>query len=131
MSKAILDALYTRLSGSTLGTTLSGRIYLSEGPPNALLPLLVYAPDNYTVSRIFGGVERHDLAIDFTFYQRVEDGTNIHTLRDQLATALATKLSPTGFDRCVLLIADRGTPAFADDAWSLTDRYRATGFKTS
>lgn len=131
MSKAILDALYTRLSGATLGTTLSGRIYISEGPPDALLPLLVYATDSYQVAKVFGNQERHDLQIDFTFYQRNTGGTTIHTLRDQLETALASKLTPTGYDRCTFILANRGVPSFSDDSWTLTDRYRAIGFKNS
>lgn len=127
--KAILDALATRLGGSTLNTTLGGRLGLDQLAANTALPLMVYRVTGTQTTQLFGGTERFDLTIDFEFFQKSSDGTTMHTLSSQLKTALDASLAATGFDRIVLIRTGAGTPSFADDAWTMIDTYRAVGFR--
>jgi hypothetical protein len=131
-SKAILDAIWTKLAASTLYTTLGGRIALNSLPADTRLPLLVYGPTGEpSISKAFGGVDRYDLELEFTFWQSGSDGTTAYTLSDSLVTALSGTISPTGFDRLTVVRTAVGVPSFSDDCWSISDRYRAVGFKTA
>lgn len=126
--KAILDGIWTRLSGATVYTTLGGRIYLNQGPADALLPLMVYSAAETGVERIMGGVVKYTMDIEFTIFYDNGGTTAIHTIADQLATALSTTATATGFDRISFVRLNGGVPAFSDDSWSMTERYRATAF---
>lgn len=126
--KAILDGIWTRLSGATVYTTLGGRIYLNQGPADALLPLIVYSAPETGVERIMGGVVKYTMDIEFTIFYDNGGTTAIHTIADQLATALSTTATATGFDRISFVRLNGGVPAFSDDSWSMTERYRATAF---
>lgn len=126
--KAILDAIKTRLASSTIGTSLGGRIYLDSGPHDAALPLLVYRIAAASVEQYAGGTAKHSLTIDFQVFYTNSGSTAIHTRMDEIAAAFGTALKPTGFDRATLIRQGRGAPAFADDAWSITDQYRCTAF---
>ncbi len=126
--KAILDGIWTRLSGATVYTTLGGRIYLNQGPADALLPLMVYSAPETGVERIMGGVVKYTMDIEFTIFYDNGGTTAIHTIADQLATALSTSATATGFDRISFVRLNGGVPAFSDDSWSMTERYRATAF---
>jgi hypothetical protein len=131
-AKAILDAVWTKLAASTLYTTLGGRIALNQLPADTRVPLLVYGPTGEpSITKAFGGIDRYDLEMEFTFYQSGSDGTTCYTLSDQLLTGLTGAISPTGFDRLTVVRSAVGVPSFSDDCWSITDRYRAVGFKTS
>lgn len=132
MSKAILDSVQTRLAASTIATTLGNRFALSIAETNTELPNMVYDVETIDSQKIFGGHERYEATFVFTFNARSSYGTSIHTLSSQLETALtATTLSPTGFDRLTFTKLSNGVPSFADDAWTMSDRYRAVGFKIS
>lgn len=126
--KAILDGIWTRLSGATVYTTLGGRIYLNQGPADAMLPLMVYSAPETGVERIMGGVVKYTIDIEFTIFYDNGGTTAIHTIADQLATALSTSATATGFDRISFVRLNGGVPAFSDDSWSMTERYRATAF---
>jgi len=126
--KAILDGIWTRLSGATVYTTLGGRIYLNQGPADALLPLMVYSAPETGVERIMGGIVKYTMDIEFTIFYDNGGTTAIHTIADQLATALSTSATATGFDRISFVRLNGGVPAFSDDSWSMTERYRATAF---
>lgn len=127
--KAILDALATRLASSTLYTTLGGRLGLDELAANTALPLMVYRVTGTQTAQLFGGTERYDLTLEFQFYQKSSDGTQMHTLSSQLKTALDASLAASGFDRIVLIRTSTGTPSYEDDSWTMTDTYRAVGFR--
>ena len=132
MSKALLDAVQTKLAASTIGTTLGNRFALSIAETDAILPLMVYDVESYTTTPIFGTAVRYEVVFFFTFHAKGAYGTAIHTLSTQLETALtAAPLSATGFDRLTFTKLSNGVPSFSDDAWSMTDRYRAVGYKIS
>ena len=126
--KAILDGIWTRLSGSQVYTTLGNRIYLNQGPADALLPLMIYSAPETSVERLFGGIVKYQLDLEFTIFYDNSGTTAIHTIADQLATALSTTTAATGFDRVSFVRLNGGVPAFSDDSWSMTERYRATAF---
>lgn len=126
--KAILDGIWTRLSGSTLNTTIGGRIYLNQGPQDATFPLIVYSSPETNVERLMGGVVKYTMELEFTIFYDNNGTTAIHTIADQLATALSTTATATGFDRISFVRLNGGVPAFSDDSWSMTERYRATAF---
>lgn len=132
MSKALLDAVQTKLAASTIGSTLGNRFALSIAETDAVLPLMVYDVESYTTTQIFGTATRYEVVFFFTFHAKGSYGTAIHTLSTQLETALtAAPLPATGFDRLTFTKLSNGVPSFSDDAWSMTDRYRAVGYKIS
>jgi hypothetical protein len=126
--KAILDSIRIRLAANTINSSLAGRIYLDSGPHDAALPLLVYRVTQANVEQFMGGVAKHSLLIDFQVFYDNAGTTDIHARMEEIQTALASELKPTGFDRAVMVRQTRGTPAFMDDAWSITDQYRCTAF---
>jgi len=126
--KAILDGIWTRLSAATIYTTLGGRIYLNQGPADALLPLMVYQAAEATSERLMGGVVKYTLEVEFTIFYDNAGSTAIHTIADQLRTALSTSASATGFDRITFVQLAGGVPSFSDDSWSMVERYRVTAF---
>lgn len=131
MSKAILDALKTRLYASTsLMTALGNRAYLDSGPVNAALPLLVYRSTGVRTTPIFGSVTRYDLDFEFQFFFNNTGTQDIHTVSALLKTALSTPLSPTGFDRATFVRGEAGAPSFSDDSWTMIETYRAIAFDT-
>ena len=129
-TKAVLDALSTRLTTSTISTTLGGRIAVDQLAANVALPAMIYRVTTADTARLFSGLERYEMRLEFIFYQKAGDGTTMHTLSDQLLVALATSIAPTGFDRVTFIRLTVGAPSFEDDAWTMTDTYRAIGFKT-
>jgi len=132
MSKALLDAVQTKLAASTIGSTLGNRFALSIAETDAILPLMVYDVESYTTTPIFGTAVRYEVVFFFTFHAKGSYGTAIHTLSTQLETALtAAPIAATGFDRLTFTKLSNGVPSFSDDAWSMTDRYRAVGYKIS
>ena len=126
--RAILDAIWTRLAASTVYTTLGGRIYLSQGEADVILPLMVYNSAETTVENLFGGVVKHSMDIEFQIFFDNTGTAIIHTVASQLATALSTTTTATGFDRVSFVRLSSGVPSFADDSWSMTERYRAIAF---
>jgi len=133
--KAILDALKTRLHSTTAFANVFGgvsapRIYLDQGPADAVLPLCVYAPQAGTVERMMGGVVRHQFEVEFRFFTTAPQAAALHTAVAELSSALATPLSVTGFDRATLTRVSSGAPSFSDDSWSITERYRVVAFDT-
>jgi hypothetical protein len=130
VSQAILNALKTRLHATTALTTVVGtRIYLDVGVANAPLPLLVYRATSTRVERMMS-VTRHTMEFEFEFHFSNSGTQDIHTAAAGLATALSTSLSVTGFDRAVFVRQQSGVPSFSDDAWTMTETYRATAFDT-
>jgi hypothetical protein len=129
-TKAILDALATRLNASTLNTTLGGRLGVDQLAANVALPAMVYRVASADTAKLYQSLERYDLRVEFVFFQKAGDGTTMHTLSGQLETALATTLTVSGFDRVTMIRQSVGSPSFEDDAWTMTDTYRAIGFKS-
>lgn len=131
MSQAILDALKTRLYATTaLATTFGSRMYLDVAPANAALPLLVYrAPTMRTIPH-FGGVVRREMSFEFQMFFNNTGSQDIHAGAANLATALATPLTVTGFDRATFVRTDAGVPSRTDDSWTMIERYRAVAFDT-
>jgi hypothetical protein len=128
--KAILDALKTRLAAtSSLTAIVSTRIYLEQGPADASLPLLVYRPTAVATEELFAGVTLYRATFTFQVFFDNSGSQTIHTASDAIQTALATPLSPTGFDRAVFVRQSRGAPVFTDECWSILDEYRCTAFE--
>lgn len=130
MSQAILNALKTRLyATSSLTTTFGSRIYLDQAPANAQLPLLVYRATEDRTTPMFGMV-MHQIDFDFEMFFDNTGSQTIHTGAANLASALSTPLTVSGFDRASFVRTAAGVPSRSDDAWSMTERYRATAFDT-
>lgn len=128
MSQAILNALKTRLHATVSLTAVVGtRIYLDVGVANAALPLLVYRSTSTRVEKLMS-VTRHTMEFEFEFHFSNSGTQDIHTAAAGLAAALSTPLTVTGFDRAVFVRQESGVPSFSDDAWSMTETYRATAF---
>lgn len=127
-AKALLDAIWTRLSASTVYSTVGGRIGLDSVAADSALPVVVYTVESTTLTDAFDGIVRYDLTIAFTIYQSGSGGVAIHTISDQIKSAFATSMYPTGFDRLTLVRSSVGAPSFEDDCWTMTDRYRAIGY---
>lgn len=131
-SKAILDAIWTRLQASTIYSTVGGRIGFSELPADTALPLVVYDFEGPPASSmLFGGVERFEGTLIFRIYQSASAGTTLHTISSDILAAMSSTISPSGFDRLTAVRISVGTPSFGDDGWTMEDRYRVIGFKTS
>lgn len=131
-AKAMLDAIWTRLQASTVYTTVGGRIGLSELPANTALPLVVYDFESApTCEKLFGSVERFEGILVFRIYQSAAAGNTLHTVSADLLTAMSATISPTGFDRLTAVRISVGSPSFEDDGWTMVDRYRVVGYRTS
>lgn len=131
-AKAMLDAIWTRLQASTVYTTVGGRIGLSELPANTALPLVVYEFESAPSSeKLFGGVERFEGIMAFRIYQSAAAGNTLHTISADLLTAMEGTISPTGFDRLTAVRISVGSPSYEDDGWTMVDRYRVIGYRTS
>jgi len=130
VSQAILNALKTRLhTTAALQAVVSTRIYLDVGVANAALPLLVYRATATRVEKMMSAT-RHTMDFEFEFHFSNSGTQDIHTAAGALATALSSPLTVTGFDRAVFVRQESGVPSFSDDAWSITETYRATAFDT-
>lgn len=124
----VMIAVANRFKGSTIESALGSRIYADSGPADAEIPLLIWTLESVAISRIFGGAQRFDMNFSFAMYES-GDQTLIHTRSSQLETLFTTKLTVTGFDRVTFTRINSGVPSFADDGWSMIDRYKAIGFK--
>lgn len=131
MSKAILDALKTRLHATAALTTRFGsRMYLDVAPANSPFPLMVYRAPSARTTPMYGAVVRFDMEFEFEMFFDGTGSQNIHTAASELATALSTALTVTGFDRAVFIRTEAGVPSRLDDSWSMTERYRAVAHDT-
>ena len=131
MSQAILNALKTRLYATTaLTTTFGSRIYLDQAPANAQLPLLIYRTPQVTTTPMFGSIVMHRADFEFQMFFDGTGSQTIHTGAANLATALATPLTVSGFDRATFQRIQAGVPSKTDDSWSMTETYRMTAFDT-
>jgi len=130
MSKAILDAVKTRLYATTsIATALSSRIYYNSAPANANLPLLVYTATVRTTP-FFGAITRHEVEIEFAIQYGNENGIDAYAISDGLATAFSTPMTVTGFDALRGVRIERGVPSFADDGWTMIERWRFVAHDT-
>lgn len=124
MSKAILDAIKTRLYATTAITAeLTSRVYYNSAPADARLPLLVYTA-RVSTTPFFGGVTRHEVEIEFQIQYDNRGGTDIYIVSDGLASAFSTPMTVTGFDTLRGVRLERGVPSFADDGWTMIERWR-------
>ena len=129
MAKAILDGLRARILASTnLLAAVGNRIYLDEAPANAALPLVVYSATSSTVTPHFGGQNRYDIEMDFLIAYNNAGNQAIHTVAQEIEAMLATKFAATGFTAVTAIKVLGGVPAFEDDAWTMTERYRLTAW---
>ena len=93
MSKAILDAMKTRLYATASLTALVGqKIYLNSGPANQTLPLLIFAATEVRTTPFFGGLTKHELDIEFQIQYGTE-GHDAYSVADAVATALSTPMA--------------------------------------
>lgn len=132
MSKAILDALNSRLDATAaLATIVGSKIYLQEGPTDVNPPLLVYKATAVRTTPYFGAVTRVEIDLDFIFHLGNVGTATGYTAAAALATALSTPLtSVTGYDRVRFTQVESGVPSFEDDSWSIVERYRAIAHDT-
>lgn len=120
----ILNAIWSRLSTTAVYTNIGGRIYMDSGPQDAQLPLLVYRSNGLDAQYFFGGQARLTGELEFTFHYANKAEAAMLSATDDLSKSLQNIMSATGFDRVRMYRISAGMPAFADDAWSITDRYR-------
>lgn len=132
MSKAILDALKSRLYGTTALTNIFGTaIYLDQGPVGDNAPILVYRSTGMRTTPMFGGVVRCELDLEFRMNLGNSGDSAGHTAAAALQTALSTPLtSVTGFDRVRLIQTQSAVPSFEDDSWTMVETYRAVAHDT-
>jgi len=132
MSKAILDALKSRLYGTTALTNIFGTaIYLEQGPVGDNAPILVYRSTGMRTTPMFGGVVRCELDLEFRMNLGNSGDSAGHTAAAALQTALSTPLtSVTGFDRVRLIQTQSAVPSFEDDSWTMVETYRAVAHDT-
>lgn len=132
MSKAILDALKSRLYGTTALTNIFGTaIYLEQGPVGDNAPILVYRSTGMRTTPMFGGVVRCELDLEFRMNLGNSGDSAGHTAAAALQTALSTPLtSVTGFDRVRLIQTQSAVPSFDDDSWTMVETYRAVAHDT-
>jgi hypothetical protein len=125
MSKAILDAIKTRLYATASLTALVGqKIYLGSGPANESLPLLIFTAPEIRTTPYFGGITKHELEIEFQIQLDTTSGIDLYNVADAVATALSTPISVTGFDAARSTRVSRGVPSFTDDGWTMIERWR-------
>ena len=130
MSQAILNAIKARLYATTaIATPLSSRIYYNSAPANAYLPLLVYTA-RVSTTPYFGGITRHEVEIEFAIQYNNQSGDDAYAISDGLSSAFSTPISVTGFDALRGVRLERGVPSFADDGWTMTERWRFVAHDT-
>jgi len=125
MSKAILDAMKTRLYATASLTALVGqKIYLNSAPANQTLPLLIFAATEVRTTPFFGGLTKHELDVEFQIQYATPSPLDAYNVADAISTALATPMSVTGFDAARATRVSRGVPSFTDDGWTMIERWR-------
>lgn len=130
MSKAILDAIKTRLYATAAITSeLTSRVYYNSAPTDSRLPLLVYTA-RVSTTPFFGAVTRHEVEIEFQIQYDNRGGTDIYIVSDGLASAFSTPMTVTGFDALRGVRLERGVPSFADDGWTMIERWRFVAHDT-
>lgn len=131
MSKAILDAIKTRLYATTdLTNATYNRIYLDRAPADSRYPLLVYRIADIRTTNFFAGMTRHELQIDFSIYGKDETSTDLYTIANAIESALSTSITVTGFDAARAVRLSRGVPSMNEDSWTMTERYRVVAHDT-
>jgi hypothetical protein len=125
MSKAILDAMKTRLYATSSLTDLVGqKIYLNSGPANQTLPLVIFAATDFRTTPFFGGLTKHELDVEFQIQYPTSSGLDMYNVADAISTALSTPITVTGFDAARATRLSRGVPSFTDDGWTMIERWR-------
>lgn len=125
MSKAILDAVKTRLYATASLTALVGqRIYLNSAETNDRLPLVVYTAADVRTTPYFGSITRHEIDLEFQIQYGTNSGVEAYQVADAIASALSTPISVTGFDAARSTRTARGVPSFSDDGWTMIERWR-------
>jgi hypothetical protein len=125
MSKAILDAVKTRLYATASLTALVGqRIYLNSADANSILPLVIFTAPEVRTTPYFGSVTRHEIDLEFQIQYGTSSGLDTYNVADAIATALSTPITVTGFDAARATRTARGVPSFNDDGWTMIERWR-------
>lgn len=120
----IVNAIYARLSTTSVGTQVGGRIYPSQAEADAAFPLIVYDIAGIDVSYFMGGQARLQAEVEFRIHFSNKGESLQFTVTDQLSKALENEMTATGFDRVKMWRIGAGVPSFEDDSWSITERYR-------
>lgn len=128
-AKAILDAVQVRLMATSF--TNGTRYAFGQVEADTALPLFVWDVERADTTSLFGGAERFEVVLAFTIHQSPSDGVSMHTISSEIKSAMTADLAATGFDRVSVQRISSGTPSYDDDSWSMTDRYRAVGHRTS
>jgi hypothetical protein len=137
MSAAILDAiktwLYADTGGSGIHTAVAGRIYHLEGPTNPTLPLVVYGLQGAEVMFGFNDAAQETYALECTIWANGDTAGAANALgidvklRARLDKAI---LSPTGYDRITIRLAQPGIAALDGETVAVTSVYRIQGTRT-
>lgn len=120
----IVNAIYSRLSTTSIGTTMGGRIYLSQADADVAFPLMVYDIAGVDISYFMGGQARLTAEVEFRLHFSNKGELLQFTATDQLSKALENEMTASGFDRVKMWRVGAGVPSFEDDSWSITERYR-------
>jgi hypothetical protein len=137
MSAAILDAIKTWLYADTGGTGILtaevDRIYHRECPTNPSLPLVVYGLQGAEVMFGFNESSTETYALECTIWANGDTagatsalGIDVK-LRARLDKAV---LSPTGYDRITIRLAQPGIAALDGETVAVTSVYRIQGTRT-
>jgi hypothetical protein len=68
--------------------------------------------------------------MEFAIQYNNENGIDEYTISDGLATAFLTPIAVTGFDALRGVRIERGVPSFADDGWTMIERWRFVAHDT-
>lgn len=128
----MMDAIKTRVWGSTFYSALGGRVAVDRIEADTALPNCVFTLAESSVTRYSGGMERYEVMVDFTISQSIKSTTKtVHDLSAALYASLTASSLTTAstMDRVVMTRESAGAPSFDDECWSITDRYRAVAHK--
>lgn len=134
--REMLRALSTYISDAAVTSwysSLNGRVYLNEAPPEAALPLCVYGVTSHDITPVMQGKQAWErFTLEFTHYYPVTSGPAAGMLAAESLNTLLDNatLSPTGYDRVVLRATSRGMAVTDEDSVRITSTFRAIGQRT-
>jgi hypothetical protein len=132
MSQVLVNAFYSLLiSDQAVGSFyegVSGRIYETQAPINATLPLAVFALVTSTVDKAFGGadIKRATIQVDIYGSRLVGAGSaaDVGALNARLFSLIqGATISVVNHDRGVVLCSNEGARMIEEDAVRITSEW--------
>ena len=136
MSQSIMEGMYGKLTASQIAGTLyaavGGRIYSTEAPENATLPLCVFSLITTSVSGTFPGYDLKAATFQVDLYgPRTGGGEVLGDINTKLFALLQeADLTVTGHDLGRVTCTDEGSYFMEGDALRIISQWRveATAF---